>query len=254
MGDSRVRRFGLWRSSMSNVDTLDKATSKLATAIKLLRLLIQGGATDEQLQGPIGNRTKRINLLEYIALGCPKFPTSDPKKPEPAAPTENERFRVIDENTIEVNLGAPPKLPFDGAIIDTNSYPYLTSSRSWVKIEKYGKALYQDGVMVVLHLEDGQKNGKSMQGHKLRSAIANQTSVHPNVFDALIECNMMPEFFKVDGKGQIQHIFSFAVVYRDRDGLLYVRFWYCYDGRWQSYYSWLDNRWGGSDPSALLAI
>ena len=62
---------------MTNIDTLDKTTSILATCTKFLRLLAQGGATTEQLQAPISNRTKRSNLLAYLAAGCPKFTLVD---------------------------------------------------------------------------------------------------------------------------------------------------------------------------------
>jgi hypothetical protein len=58
---------------MSDIDTLDDATSALGTALKLLRVLVTGGATLEQLQAPISNRSKRSNLLAYLAADCPKF-------------------------------------------------------------------------------------------------------------------------------------------------------------------------------------
>ncbi len=232
---------------MNSIAPLDSVSSALGTATKLLRVLGQDGITIEHLQGPIDSAAKRRNLKEYLMAGCPKLSAAEPKKAEPAAPYDIDRVSVVDENTIKVNLGAPPKLPFDGATIDANS------GDGWVTIEKRDNVLYQDGVKIDLHLDDGQKNGKSLQGHKLRKALANRTSVHPNIIDAVIEHNLMPDDWKVDESGKIHYIFSFAVVYRRRNGDLCVRFWYWSEGRWQSYYYWLDSYWLGNYPSALLA-
>jgi hypothetical protein len=170
-----------------------------------------------------------------------------PSTVEPDAPADNQLFRVIDENIIAVNLDAPPELPFDDAIVVTNS------AGSWVTIQRRGNDLYQNGVKIILHLDDGQKNGKNIKGYKLQKKIANRTSVHPNVFDALFECNMMPDDYKVDEKGNTRFINSFAVVYRNRYGNEFVRCWFWHKGRWLSSYAWLYSSWRGRSPSALLA-
>ncbi|MDR3547733.1 MAG: hypothetical protein P4M11_05625 [Candidatus Pacebacteria bacterium] len=225
-------------------------TGSLDTAAKFFRTILKAGVGLEQLMLPVDNRTARANFVAFMAAGCPKLTIVDGEttaKMKSAPKPKNDRVEVINSTTIKVNLGYAPKLPFNGATIEANT------GGDWVTIQKHDDGLYQDDVKIDLHLDEGQKNGKSMQGHKLRKALADRTSVHPNVIDAAIEHNLMPDDWKVDGSGKIHYIFSFAVVYRDRFGNLFVRFWYWFEGRWQSLYFWLGNFWSGLSPSALLA-
>lgn len=227
-------------------------TGGLDKAAKFFRVILNAGVSIEQLMLPVDNRSARANFVAFMAAGCPKLTIVDGEataKVKSVPKPKNDRVQVINSTTIKVNLGYAPKLPFNGATIEANT----GAADKWVTIEKRDDGLYQDGVKIDLHLDDGQKNGKSMQGHKLRTTLANRTSVHPNVFDALVEHNMMPNDYKVDGSGKTRYIFSFAVAYRGRRGSLYVRYWYWRGGRWQSDYRWLGNGWGGNVPSALLA-
>jgi hypothetical protein len=156
--------------------------------------------------------------------------------------SENDRLEVVNSTTIRVNLDAPPKLPFVGAIVKSNT------GSGWVTIKKHAGDLYQDGVLMVFdHLDNGQKNGKRIQGYELRTALEGRTSVHPNVMDALVERGWMPK--ACEGKW----VFSFAVVYSNAPGHLYVRDWCRGDGMWRTSYDWLYGGWSSRRTSALLA-
>ena len=72
------------------------------------------------------------------------------------------RVIVVDENTIRVNLDAPPLLPFDDATVETNE------GGGWVTVQKRTDGLYVDGRKVILHRSERQKNGKVIEGYELR--------------------------------------------------------------------------------------
>src|SRR3989344_7566223 len=74
-----------------------------------------------------------------------------------------QRIRLTNnKNLIWVNLDAPLKLPFDGA----EPKPDQNAPSGWVKVELKKGSLYVDGKKIVAHLDEGQKDGKGMQGHK----------------------------------------------------------------------------------------
>ena len=160
-----------------------------------------------------------------------------------------QRIRLTNnKNLIWVNLDAPPKLPFDGAEVKENA------GGGWVKVERRKTGLYVDDKKIVLHLDEGQKDGKVMVGTKLAEALTGKSVEHPNILDALMEhTHLIPDEFKQDGQGRTICIFFWAVKFRDRDGDLCVRYLYWDDGAWRSHYDWLGSFWGDRNPAAVRA-
>lgn len=160
-----------------------------------------------------------------------------------------QRIKVINKNTIMVNLDAPPKLPFEGAIVEANT------GGGWVEVKNRKDKLYQDGCEIGLYLSERQKDGQVIKGHELRKKVSGKPVLHPNVLDALFEHqHLIPENWKKDENGKIRFIFFWAVIFRDSDdGRLYVRFFYFRDGQWRRYFRWLDRGWRDDSPAALLA-
>ncbi len=160
-----------------------------------------------------------------------------------------QRIRLTDDkNVIYVNLDAPPKIPFAGAEV------YSNTGGGWVKVEHRKAGLYVDGKKIVLHLDERQKDGKVIVGHRLRDALSGKIVEHPNILDALIELpHLAPEDWKRDELGRIRFIFFWAVIYRDSDGDLCVRCLYFRGDGWCSHYCRLDRGWDGRSPAALRA-
>jgi len=162
-----------------------------------------------------------------------------------------QRIRLTgNKNLIWVNLDAPLKLPFDGA----EPKPDQNAPSGWVKVERRKTGLYVDDKKIVLHLDEGQKDGKVMVGTKLAEALTGKSVEHPNILDALMEhTHLIPDEFKQDGQGRTICIFFWAVKFRDRDGDLCVRYLYWDDGAWRSHYDWLGSFWGDRNPAAVRA-
>lgn len=159
-----------------------------------------------------------------------------------------QRVRVIRRNMIMVNLNAPPKLPFEGAVVESNT------GTGWVKVENRRGELYVDGRKIVLHLESVQENGQVVSGHKLRDALSGKLVLHPNVLDALLEHpHLIPESWKVDEQGRTRFIFFWAVIYRDTDASLFVRCLFFVGVEWRGDSHWLDSVWIVQYPAALRA-
>jgi len=148
---------------------------------------------------------------------------------------DTRRIRLTgNKNVIFVNLDAPPKLPFDGAEVKENA------GGGWVKVERRKTGLFVDGKKIILHLGEGQKDGKVMVGTTLAEALTGKSVEHPNVLDALMEHpHLIPDEFKQDEKGRTIYIFFWAVKFRDRHGRLCVRYLYWDDGGWRSDRDWL---------------
>ncbi|MFA7319073.1 MAG: hypothetical protein WC022_00520 [Parcubacteria group bacterium] len=169
-------------------------------------------------------------------------------KEEKLKPKSIERFRIINETTIMVNLDAPLILPFNGAEIE------FQIGSGWVKVEKRTDGLYVDGCKVILHLVERQKGGKVIKGYELREELSGKRVLHPNIMDALFENQyMIPADWKKDESGNIRFIFFWAVIFRRAVGKLYVRCFYFSDGEWFRGFRWLGDDWGSFSPAALLA-
>lgn len=108
---------------------------------------------------------------------------------------------------------------------------------------------------VVLHLDDGQKNGNYITGTELHKKLEGKNPLSAAVLDYLIEHpEETPDAWKEKtAEGLTQFIFFWGTIYRYRSGYLCVRDWYWNEGRWQSNYRWLVRGWDGCRPSALFA-
>ncbi len=157
-----------------------------------------------------------------------------------------QRIRVIDDNTIEVNLGISPKLPFDGAVVESHT------GEGWAPVQKRLDGLYVDNRKVEVFLSERQQNGKTVQGLELREELTGKPVLNANILDALLEYpHLIPEDWKKDENGKTLYIFFWGTEYRYRGGSLYVRDLHWCGGRWYSDYSRLDH-WGFQNPAASL--
>lgn len=132
---------------------------------------------------------------------------------------------------------APPKIPYDEWMIESDI------GQKTVDLSN-----------VVLHLEPEQEHGY-LKGTELRKRFEGKHPLSAAVLDYLIEHpEETPEQWKEKTpSGSTQFVFFWGTIYRSRNGYLCVRYWCWGEGRWQSYYHWLDFNWSGRSPSALLA-
>jgi len=166
------------------------------------------------------------------------------------SPVTEDVLRVIkiNETTIVVNLGAVPKLPFDGATMEQHI------GEGWAIVEKRSDGLYVSGRKVALHLSKRQQNGKWLKGYDLCEELTGKPVLNANVLDALYDNpHLIPEDWKKDEWGNIRYIFFWGTIYRNASGRLYVRDLCFFDGAWHRRCAWLAAGWGGVNPAALLA-
>lgn len=105
-----------------------------------------------------------------------------------------------------------------------------------------------DPAKIKLHLSPNQLNGKYIKGEKLKTELASEPVLPANVLDFYLA---NPTFIPEELKGKA--VFFWGTIYRDSHGNLYVRCLYFDDGRWVSFYYWLDCDWSSINPAALLA-
>ena len=141
------------------------------------------------------------------------------------------RLQIVGNHTVNTDL--TPTLPFSGATIEVHK------KRGMVAINPSA---------ITLHLSPNQKDGKVINGHDLRKELKGKPVMDACELDYLLaNPHLIPEEWK--GKA----IFFWGTIFRDSDGSLCVRFLIWHDGRWQSFYSWLDGDWDGDNPAALSA-
>ncbi len=105
-----------------------------------------------------------------------------------------------------------------------------------------------DPTQVEFFLANGQKNGKVIEGNKLRKELAKKSCFNANLLDYwLANTHLIPEECK--GKAT----FFWGTVYRDSVGRLYVRCLIWFGSQWHWSCSWLVNDWLDPDPAALRA-
>lgn len=132
-------------------------------------------------------------------------------------------------------------------VIDCDADPFVPNS--W-KVEEHQKAgpFTWDAAKVEFHLANGQKNGKVIEGNKLRKELSDKLTLNANVLDYLLaHPHLIPEEWK--GKA----VFFWGTVYRNSDGSLFVRYLCWNDDRWLSDLYWLDFGWNGSRPALVRA-
>lgn len=155
---------------------------------------------------------------------------------------KTKRVRVLSDTAIEVNLGAPPVLPFSVAEIE------FQVGSGWVKVEKRNDELYVNGHRVILYLSEHQGIGNMVLGYEIRKDLLNKPVLHPNIMDALVENpHLIPENWK---KGLF--VFFWGAVFNNAHGRLCVRDLNFNGERWCQGYDWLGGVWSELDPAAAL--
>jgi hypothetical protein len=108
--------------------------------------------------------------------------------------------------------------------------------------------LYANGKEVVRHLSPNQKNGKAIQGHKLRKELNDKQVLNACILDALrANPQLIPDEWKTS------FTYFWGTIFRDADGGLFVGCLCWGGGQWIWYYSWLVDGWSGNAPAASLA-
>jgi hypothetical protein len=99
-------------------------------------------------------------------------------------------WRRVSEAVIEVNLDAPPNLPFDGAVVNR----ILPGKIGWVRIERKGDELFQDDLPIELYRDPAQLQEPEISGDELiEKFMGIKEHLHPNVMDALMgNVSMIP--------------------------------------------------------------
>ena len=138
-------------------------------------------------------------------------------------------------------------------VIDCDADPFIPEGWT-VEQHQQGGQLTFDPSQIEFYLDDGQKNGKYIEGNKLRQRLADKPVLNANVLDYLLaNPDLIPDEWKTDVAGNTRYIFFWGTVYRDRDGSLCVRVLYWYDGGWLWSNDWLGRGWDGSLPAAVRA-
>lgn len=139
--------------------------------------------------------------------------------------------------TIDTNVS--PKLPFPGATIESNI--------------EMGKISF-DPTKFELYLDEGQQDGKYIEGYDLRKKLAKKNVVNAAFMDYLeAHPNLVPDSWKKNADGNTNYIYAWGTIFRNSDGNLFVRYWCWDDGALQSDYGWLVSGWDGQNPALVVA-
>lgn len=137
--------------------------------------------------------------------------------------------------------------------INCDANPYIPND--W-KVEEHRKGgeMEFDPTKVVFHLDEGQKNGRTIVGNELRKRFADKPVMNACVLDFLLaNTNLIPEMWKANEDGSTRYIYFWGTVYRSSDGSLCVRYLCWRDGRWNWRYNWLDYEWDDRNSGAVFA-
>lgn len=132
-------------------------------------------------------------------------------------------------------------------VIDCDADPFVPDG--WKVIEhKKGGHLKWDPAKISLYLPEKQRDGKVIEGNKLRKELEKMPVINANVLDYLLaNPHLIPEEWK--GK----YVFFWGTIYRFSDGDLCVRYLYWLGDGWYWIFLWLGFGWHSHDPAALLA-
>lgn len=144
-----------------------------------------------------------------------------------------------------INCDAKPFIPPDGLSIHPED-----QLQNVVK----GKIEF-DPAKVAFHLDDGQKEGRTIVGNDLKKRLSSLSAVYgAQVLDHLLKnTNLIPDSWKTDEKGETRYIYFWGTIYRDSDDNLCVRYLYWSRGRWCWDSRWLGSRFGDQRPAAIPA-
>lgn len=144
-------------------------------------------------------------------------------------------------------LCPPSETESEEHIIDCDADPFILDGWS-VEEHRKGGVFKWNAEGVTLYLDKGQKNGKWIEGNKLRQALAGKPVLNANVLDYLLaHPHLIPEEWKDKA------VFFWGTIYRDRDDCLCARYLRWFGGRWSWNASWFGYVWDDSRPSAVSA-
>lgn len=141
------------------------------------------------------------------------------------------------------------------AVIDLEADPFIPEIWSVEEHQKGGVLEWdKDAQKEALHLDTDQKNGKWIEGNKLREELKGKPVLNAVVLDYLLS---HPQIIPEQWKGKT--VYFWGTVYRSQHGGLYVRslFWFPGGPNWWDVEGWssssrfLDLNWHGNDPAAL---
>ena len=135
----------------------------------------------------------------------------------------------------------------EAPVVDLDADPYLPDD--W-KVEEHlkGGQFKWDATKVALYLSDGQKNGKHIEGDKLREELRGQSVYNANLLDYLLKS---PHLIPEEWNGKC--IFFWGTIYRVPGCGLIVRCLYWRGDRWAWFNRWLVGGWHGSYTAAVAA-
>ena len=125
-------------------------------------------------------------------------------------------------------------------VIDCNAN--ILDSKGWQVVgHQRGGIIPLAGLILDLYLDEGQQNGRLINGHALREAFKGKKVLNANALDFFLENpSLIPEEWK--GKD----ICFWGTIYRYKNRL-YVRCLRFLGGRWYDCYRWLDLIWSNDD-------
>lgn len=151
-----------------------------------------------------------------------------------------------------VDLGAPPRLPFEGDEV----VKHVGTGIAEIELRSDDK-LYIGGKKVVLHLSERQMGNNRVVGYELRNELegGEQVLLNGNLLDYLYEHpELLPEHWKKDESGETRFIFFWGSIFcNPSHGELYVRGLFWRDGGLDRGCYCLGNDWFRQDPSASVA-
>ena len=177
---------------------------------------------------------------------------------------QNDLFRRVREGTLPVKrvLGGLQSLiegAFDAIpagpnrLIDCDIAPYIPNGWS-VESHTKGGQIEFDPSKITTYFSERQKNGKTIVGHDFRKELEGKPVLNACVLDHLLaNTDLIPDSWKKNEKGETLYHFFWGTLYRDSDGYLYVRYLCWSVAGWDWGYCWLDLKFGGQDPAAVLA-
>lgn len=206
--------------------------------------------SDEQL-GKLTRRSdelkRRINegTLEYdwVAHELQRViegPTEAVKHPTTqSALTSQLRELIVDCDVL-------PNIP-SGFFLESEGTEHRKTGKMTLEKRADGK-FYANGVKVVRYLSPNQKNGKVIQGYKLRTELKKKQVLNACILDALLaHQKLIPDEWKIG------HTYFWGTIFRDADGNLLVPSLSRDGDGWYWDCDWLDNDWFGYEPAASLA-
>lgn len=216
-----------------------------------------GGITLAQVAGLFADFNRKLlgdDGEEWLsAFRC--FLRKENPWPEPkieVTSSSGPLWRKIDENTIEVNLDYPLKMPSKTAMVEWN-----LGKTGKAIVERKSDNLFVDGQEVQLYISSKQMEdrspGSSIYGLELRHDVTQRSVPHVNIMDALLENpHLLPDSWR--HRDHRFTIFFWSVGFRSPGGALSVRYLHWSIGKgwdWRSFS--LLRRCDSRCPAAILA-